>query len=131
MPLALLALAIGAFGIGTTEFIPMGLLPEVADTYGVSIPTAGYVLSVYALGVVVGGPLLAVLGIRVPRKPMLLAMMVLLIAGNLVSATAPAFGVMLTGRLVAAFAHGAFFGIGTVVAAGLVPAHERAAALAT
>ncbi|MGW0661714.1 MFS transporter [Streptodolium elevatio] len=131
MPLALLALAIGAFGIGTTEFIPMGLLPEVADTYSVSIPTAGHVLSVYALGVVVGGPLLAVLGIRVPRKRMLLSLMGVFIAGNLLSALAPGFGVMLAGRVVAAFAHGAFFGIGAVVAADLVAPRKRAAAIAT
>ncbi|WP_436771495.1 MFS transporter [Yinghuangia sp. YIM S09857] len=131
MPLALLALAIGAFGIGTTEFIPTGLLPEVADTYSVSIPTAGYVLSVYALGVVVGGPLLAVLGIRVPRKRMLLSLMGVFIAGNLLSAVAPSFGVMLAGRVVAAFAHGAFFGIGAVVAADLVAPRKRAAAIAT
>ncbi|WTW92391.1 MFS transporter [Streptomycetaceae bacterium NBC_01309] len=131
MPLALLALAIGAFGIGTTEFIPMGLLPEVADTYSVSIPTAGYVVSVYALGVVVGGPLLAVLGIRVPRKRMLLALMGVFIAGNLLSAVAPSFGVMLAGRVVSAFAHGAFFGIGSVVAADLVAPRKRAAAIAT
>ncbi|MCF2532052.1 MFS transporter [Yinghuangia soli] len=130
MPLALLALAIGAFGIGTTEFIPMGLLPEVAADFSVSIPTAGYVLSVYALGVVVGGPLLALLGIRVPRKRMLLGLMGLFIAGNLISAAAPAFGVMLAGRVVAAFAHGAFFGLGAVVAADLVAPQKRAGAIA-
>lgn len=130
MPLALLALAVGAFGIGTTEFIPMGLLPEVADSFSVSIPTAGYVLSVYALGVVVGGPLLAIGGIRVPRKPMLLGLMVLFVAGNVVSAVAPSFGVLLAGRVLAAFAHGAFFGIGAVVAADLVAPHKRAAAIA-
>lgn len=131
MPLALLALAVGAFGIGTTEFIPMGLLPEVADTFGVSIPTAGYVLSVYALGVVVGGPLLAVTGIRVPRKKMLLALMLVFIAGNLLSAVAPAYPVLLAGRVVSAFAHGAFFGIGAVVAADLVAPARRAGAIAT
>ncbi|MDI2127827.1 MFS transporter [Yinghuangia seranimata] len=130
MPVSLLALAIGAFGIGTTEFIPMGLLPEVSDSFGVSIPTAGYVLSIYALGVVVGGPLLAILGIRVPRKPMLLGLMVVFVAGNLLSAVAPTFGVMLAGRVVAAFAHGAFFGIGSVVAADLVAPQKRAGAIA-
>ncbi|WP_405362620.1 MFS transporter [Kitasatospora sp. NBC_00085] len=130
MPLALLALAISAFGIGTTEFVIMGLLPEVAGDFSVSIPTAGLLISGYALGVVVGGPLLTVLGTRIPRKGMLLMLMGLFIAGNLVSAVAPAFGLLLVGRVLAAFAHGAFFGIGSVVAAELVAPHKRAGAIA-
>lgn len=101
MPLALLALAIGAFGIGTTEFVIMGLLPEVAGTYGVSIPTAGFLVTGYALGVVLGAPLMTVLGTRIPRKRMLMLLMGLFIVGNVVSALAPAFGVMLAGRVVA------------------------------
>ncbi|MEH6375078.1 MFS transporter [Streptomyces sp. KLMMK] len=130
MPLALLALAIGAFGIGTTEFVTSGLLPEVADEFGVSIPTAGYLTTGYALGVVIGAPILAVLGSRVPRKKMLMALMGLFVAGNVLSAVAPAFGVMLAGRIVASFAHGAFFGIGAIVAAGLVAPQKKAAAIA-
>ncbi|GGX92432.1 MFS transporter [Streptomyces hiroshimensis] len=130
MPLALLALAIGAFGIGTTEFVTSGLLPEVADEFGVSIPTAGYLTTGYALGVVIGAPILAVLGSRVPRKKMLMALMGLFVAGNAISAAAPVFGVMLAGRIVASFAHGAFFGIGAIVAAGLVAPQKKAAALA-
>ncbi|MGH3313798.1 MAG: MFS transporter [Streptomyces sp.] len=129
MPLALLALAFGAFGIGTTEFVIMGLLPEVASDFGVSVPTAGLLTTGYALGVVVGAPLLAVLGTRVSRKRMLMLLMGLFIAGNLVSAVAPVFGVMLAGRVIASLAHGAFFGIGSIVAAGLVVPHRKAAAI--
>ncbi|MFE9219190.1 MFS transporter [Streptomyces lavendulae] len=130
MPLALLALAIGAFGIGTTEFVIMGLLPEVAAGYGVSIPTAGFLVTGYALGVVLGAPLMTVLGTRVPRKRMLMLLMGLFVAGNVLSALAPAFGVMLAGRVVASLAHGAFFGIGAVVAAGLVAPDKKAGAIA-
>lgn len=130
MPLALLALAIGAFGIGTTEFVIMGLLPEVAGDYGVSIPTAGFLVTGYALGVVLGAPLMTVLGTRIPRKRMLMLLMGLFIAGNVLSALAPSFGVMLAGRVVASLAHGAFFGIGSVVAAGLVAPEKKAGAIA-
>ncbi|MFD8386865.1 MFS transporter [Streptomyces sp. NPDC059679] len=131
MPLALLALAIGAFGIGTTEFVIMGLLPEVADEFHVSIPTAGYATTGYALGVVFGAPLLTLLGTRLTRKQMLTTLMGLFIAGNLLSAFAPAFLLLLAGRVLASFAHGAFFGIGAVVAADLVAPHKRAQAIAT
>ncbi|GHF42940.1 MFS transporter [Streptomyces mashuensis] len=130
MPLALLALAIGAFGIGTTEFVTSGLLPEVVDEFGVSVPTAGYLSTGYALGVVLGAPLLAVLGARIPRKRMLMGLMGLFVVGNALSAAAPAFGLLLTGRIVASLAHGAFFGIGAVVAADLVAPHKRAGAIA-
>jgi DHA1 family inner membrane transport protein len=130
MPLALLALAIGAFGIGTTEFVIIGLLPEVAHTYGVSIPTGGLLVTGYALGVVLGAPMMTVLGTRIPRKRMLMLLMGFFIAGNTLSALAPTFGLMLTGRVVASLAHGAFFGIGSVVAAGLVAPHRRAGAIA-
>ncbi|MCA6093973.1 MFS transporter [Streptomyces sp. SCA3-4] len=130
MPLALLALAIGAFGIGTTEFVTSGLLPEVADDFGVSIPTAGYLTTGYALGVVVGAPILAILGSRVPRKRMLMALMGLFVAGNALSAAAPVFALMLAGRIVASLAHGAFFGIGAIVAAGLVAPQKKAGAIA-
>ncbi|NXY93320.1 MFS transporter [Streptomyces sp. BR123] len=130
MPLALLALAIGAFGIGTTEFVIMGLLPEVAADYGVSIPTAGYLASGYALGVVFGAPLMTVLGTRIPRKRMLMLLMGLFVAGNVLSALAPVFSAMLAGRVVASLAHGAFFGIGAVVAAELVAPEKKAGAIA-
>ncbi|MGW0737434.1 MFS transporter [Streptomyces sp. NPDC002851] len=130
MPLALLALAIGAFGIGTTEFVIMGLLPEVAGDYGVSIPLAGYLVTGYALGVVLGAPLMTALGTRVSRKRMLMLLMALFIAGNVLSAVAPVFGVMLAGRVVASLAHGAFFGIGSVVAADLVAPEKKAGAIA-
>ncbi|MFD4375161.1 MFS transporter [Streptomyces sp. NPDC059202] len=130
MPLALLALAVGAFGIGTTEFVIMGLLPGIAGDYGVSIPTAGLLVTGYALGVVVGAPVLTVLGGRVSRKRMLMVLMGLFVVGNLVSAVAPSFGVMLAGRVVASLAHGSFFGIGAVVAAGLVAPERKAGAIA-
>ncbi|MFE9813897.1 MFS transporter [Streptomyces sp. NBC_00236] len=130
MPLALLALAIGAFGIGTTEFVIMGLLPEVAADFQVSIPTAGFLVTGYALGVVIGAPLMTLLGTKVSRKRMLMILMALFVIGNVVSATAPVFGVMLAGRVVASLAHGAFFGIGSVVAADLVAPHKKAGAIA-
>ncbi|MFD3942770.1 MFS transporter [Streptomyces sp. NPDC058579] len=129
MPLALLALAIGAFGIGTTEFVIMGVLPQVAGDFGVSIPTAGWLVTGYALGVVFGAPLLTVLGTKVSRKKMLLFLMGLFIVGNLLSAVAPSFGMMLAGRIVASLAHGAFFGIGSVVAADLVAPEKKASAI--
>ncbi|MFF8946349.1 MFS transporter [Streptomyces sp. NPDC014864] len=130
MPLALLALAIGAFGIGTTEFVIMGLLPQVANDFGVTIPTAGLLVTGYALGVVFGAPLMTALGTKVSRKRMLMLLMGLFIAGNLLSALAPAFSVMLIGRVVASLAHGAFFGIGSVVAADLVAPDKKAGAIA-
>ena len=130
MPAALLALAIGAFGIGTTEFVIMGLLPEVAADFGVSIPSAGLLISGYALGVVVGAPLLTAIGSKVSRKTVLIALMGVFIAGNLVSAVAPSYGVLMTGRIVAALSHGAFFGVGSVVAASLVPKAKQASAIA-
>ncbi|WP_084963645.1 MFS transporter [Thermoactinospora rubra] len=130
MPLALFALAISAFGIGTTEFIINGLLPEIARDFGVSIPAAGLLVSGYALGVAVGGPPLTMLGARLSRKTMLLALMGLFVAGNLLSALAPSYGVLMTGRFLAAFAHGAYFGVGSVVAADLVEPRRRASAIA-
>lgn len=130
MPLALLALAIGAFGIGTTEFVIMGLLPLIADDYGVSVPTAGLLVTGYALGVVVGAPLMTALGTRISRKTMLMLLMGLFVVGNLLSAVAPSFPLMLAGRIVTSLAHGAFFGIGSVVAAELVAPHKKAGAIA-
>jgi DHA1 family inner membrane transport protein len=130
MPLALLALAIGAFGIGTTEFVVLGLLPQAAADFGVSVPTAGLLVTGYALGVVVGAPLMTVLGTRIPRKRMLMLLMGLFIAGNLLTAVAPVFAVMVIGRVAASLAHGAFFGIGSVVAADLVKPAKKAGAIA-
>ncbi len=130
MPAALLALAISAFGIGTTEFVIMGLLPEVAADFGVSIPSAGLLISGYALGVVVGAPVLTALASRVPRKTVLVALMGLFIAGNVLSALAPSYGLLMTGRVVAALSHGAFFGVGSVVAASLVAPAKQASAIA-
>ncbi|MEU6713200.1 MFS transporter [Nonomuraea sp. NPDC046802] len=130
MPLALFALAISAFGIGTTEFIINGLLPDLALDFDVTIPVAGLLVSGYALGVAVGGPPLTMLGGRLSRKTMLLSLMVLFIAGNLLSALAPTYGVLMVGRFLAAFAHGAYFGVGSVVAADLVAPQKRASAIA-
>jgi DHA1 family inner membrane transport protein len=131
MPLALLALAIGAFGIGTTEFVVMGLLPQIADDFGVSIPSAGFLVTGYALGVVVGAPLMTLLGTKVGRKTMLMLLMGVFAVGNLLSALAPTFPLMLVGRIVTSLAHGAFFGIGAVVAAELVAPQKKAGAIAT
>ncbi|OEV10048.1 DHA1 family inner membrane transport protein [Streptomyces sp. Amel2xB2] len=131
MPLALLALAISAFGIGTTEFVMMGLLPNVAGDMGTSVPTAGYLVSAYAIGVVIGAPLLTAVGTRVPRKRMLVLLMGLFTVGNLASALAPGYGTLLAGRVLSGLPHGAFFGVGAVVAARLVTENRRARAVAT
>ncbi|MEE1928600.1 MFS transporter [Streptomyces sp. TRM 70351] len=130
MPLAVLALAIGAFGIGMTEFVMMGLLPNVADDLGTSVPTAGHLVSAYAIGVVVGAPLLTAVGARVPRRRMLVWLMALFTAGNLASVLAPGFGTLMAGRFLAGLPHGAFFGVGAVVAARLVAPERRARAVA-
>jgi DHA1 family inner membrane transport protein len=130
MPLALLALAIGAFGIGTTEFVIAGLLPEVAADFGVSIPTAGWLITGYALGVAAGALPMTALGTRIRRKNLLMLLMVVFVAGNALSALAPSYGVMLLGRAVAALTHGAFFGVGSVVAADLVQPEKKASAIA-
>ena len=129
MPVALLALAIGAFGIGTTEFVMMGVLPQAAADFGVDIPTAGHLISAYALGVVVGAPLLTAVAVRLPRKTMLLAMMGLFTLGNALFALSPnqEFGVAF--RFLAGLPHGAFFGAGAVVASSLVGQGERAKAV--
>ncbi|QKE82747.1 MFS transporter [Arthrobacter sp. NEB 688] len=131
MPLALLALAAGGFGIGLTEFVIAGLLPDVAGDLGVTEATAGWLISGYALSVAVGGVLLTMATARLRPKPVLLGLMVLFVAGNLISALAPTYGLLMAGRVVAALCHGAFFGIGSVVAAGLVAPERRAGAVAT
>lgn len=130
MPLGLLALAIGAFGIGLTEFVIMGLLPEVAGDFGVTEAAAGWLISGYALGVVVGALALTAATVRLRRKAVLLGLVVLFIAGNALTALAPDYSVAMIGRIVAALCHGAFFGIGSVVAASLVAPERKAAAIA-
>jgi DHA1 family inner membrane transport protein len=130
MPLALLALAISAFAIGTTEFVPTGLLPEIAADFHVDIPAAGLLVSGYALGVFVGAPLITGAVTRLRRKPVLLALLGLFVIGNIGSALAPDYALMMVSRIVASLCHGAFFGVGSVVAAGLVAPNRRAAAIA-
>ncbi|HEV7788219.1 MAG TPA: MFS transporter [Pseudonocardia sp.] len=130
MPIGLLALALGGFGIGLTEFGIMGLLPQVAADFGVSEPVAGYLISGYALSVAVGGIALTAAITRFDRRKVLLALMVLFIAGNLISALAPTYSVLMVGRIVAALCHGAFFGVGSVVAADMVAPKKRAGAIA-
>ncbi|MFZ3594220.1 MFS transporter [Streptomyces sp. BH104] len=126
MPLALLALAVGAFGIGTTEFVIMGLLPNVADDLGISIPDAGHLVSAYALGVVIGAPLLAAVTARMPRRRVLIGLMALFVVGNAVSAAAPDYHSLMLARFVSGLPHGAFFGVGAVVATSLVAPERKA-----
>lgn len=130
MPLALIALAAGCFGIGLTEFVIAGLLPEVAADFSVSAGAAGWLLTAYALSVAVGAILVTAVATRFSRKRALIAMMVIFIVGNLLSAVAPAYGVLLAGRVVSALCHGAFFGIAAVVAVSLVEPTRRAGAVA-
>ncbi|SNT21747.1 MFS transporter [Rhodococcoides kyotonense] len=130
MPLGLLALAVGGFGIGLTEFVIMGLLPEVAADFGVTESVAGWLITGYALSVVVGALAVTALVSRFPRKNVLVALMGLFIAGNFLSALAPSYEVMMAGRVVAALCHGAFFGIGSVVAADMVAPNKKAGAIA-
>jgi DHA1 family inner membrane transport protein len=130
MPLPLIALALSAFAIGTTEFVIMGMLPDVARDLGVSIPSAGLLVSGYALGVAIGAPLLAVLTSKLSRKTALQLLMIVFIVGNVLCALAPSYGLLMAARVVTSFAHGSFFGIGAVVAASLVPADKRASAIA-
>ncbi|PBQ14152.1 MFS transporter [Pseudomonas congelans] len=130
MPLSLLILALSAFAIGTTEFVIMGLLPDVAADLGVSIPGAGWLVTGYALGVAVGAPFMAMATAKLPRKAALVTLMGVFIIGNLLCALASDYNVLMFARVVTALCHGAFFGIGSVVAAGLVPANRRASAVA-
>ena len=129
MPLALWALALSAFGIGTTEFVIAGLLPQVAADFNISIPEAGNLATVYALGVFVGAPLLIILGTRIPRKGMLMLLMSLFVVGNFITATASDFNIALVGRFVTSLTHGAFFGIGAILAADLVAPNKRIQAI--
>ncbi|PZU86655.1 MAG: MFS transporter [Shinella sp.] len=124
-----IALAAGGFGIGTGEFVIMGLLPDVATTYGVSVPDAGRVITAYALGVVVGAPIIAVLAAKLPRKTLLLALMGVFALGNILSALAPGFWSFTTLRFITGLPHGAYFGVAALVAASMVPPHRRARAV--
>ncbi|MCJ1880397.1 MFS transporter [Pseudomonas nitroreducens] len=130
MPIALYALTAGAFGIGVTEFVIMGLLLEVGQDFGVSISAAGLLISGYALGVVLGAPLLTALTARWPQRRTLLGLMVIFTLGNLACALAPDYATLMAARVLTSFAHGTFFGVGSVVATSLVPAERRASAIA-
>lgn len=128
--LSIAALALGGFGIGTTEFATMGVLPAVTGDLGATIPQGGHLVSAYALGVVVGAPLLAVLGARLPRKLLLLVLMLAFTVGNALSAVAPSFETLVLARFASGLPHGAYFGIAAIVAASLVPPGRRARAVA-
>jgi DHA1 family inner membrane transport protein len=127
---ALLALAMASFGIGTTEFVIMGLLPDVARDLSVTIPQAGLLVSGYALGVAFGAPILAVATARLDRRRALLALMAIFIVGNFLCALAPSYALLMGARIVTAFCHGAFFGLGAVVASEIVPPQKKAQAIA-
>jgi len=128
--LSILALAVGAFGIGVTEFAPMGMLPNIADDLHVSIPIAGLLISAYAFGVMLGAPLMTLTTGRVPRRTLLIGLMAIFTLGNLVAAVSNSYGMLLAARLITSLNHGAFFGVGAIVAAGLVPENRRAGAVA-
>ena len=129
--LGLLALAVGAFGIGVTEFAPMGLLPVIARDLQVSIPAAGLLISAYALGVMIGAPLMTLTTGRVPRRMLLIGLAGIFTAGNLLAAVSDSYAMLLVARVLTSFNHGAFFGVGSVVAAGLVAPERRASAVAS
>ncbi|MFD4292921.1 MFS transporter [Rhodococcus sp. NPDC058505] len=127
----MLALALGGFGIGTTEFVAMGLLPEMSTGLGISEPTAGHVISAYALGVVVGAPTIAALTARMPRRTLLIVLMVAFTVGNAASVFAPSYATLMAARFVAGLPHGAYFGVAALVAAHLAEPGRRAKAVAT
>lgn len=131
MRFAILAMALGAFAIGLTEFAVMGLLPQIAGEMAVSIPAAGNLITAYALGVVVGAPLLTAAAVRLPRRSMLVLFMALFAAGNALAAVAPVFEVLVAARFLSGLPHGAFFGVASLVAASLVAEHRRASAVAS
>ncbi len=126
---AMLAMALGGFGIGTTEFVAMGLLPNIASSVDVSEPTAGYVVSSYALGVVVGAPLIAALTARMSRRTLLIGLMVAFTVGNAATVLAPNFATLMVARFVAGLPHGAYFGVAALVAAHLAGPRHRAKAV--
>lgn len=130
MPLALWALALSAFAIGTTEFVIVGLIPTIAASLQVSVPSAGLLVSLYALGVAIGAPLLTAMTGRVPRKQLLLGLMVLFTIGNLVAWMAPDYTALMAARVLTGLAHGVFFSIGSTIATSLVPKEKAASAIA-
>ncbi|AOH84351.1 MFS transporter [Sphingomonas panacis] len=129
--LGLMALAVGAFGIGVTEFAPMGLLPVIARDLQVSIPAAGLLISAYALGVMIGAPLMTLTTGQVPRRTLLIGLAGIFTAGNLLAAVSDSYALLLVARVLTSFNHGAFFGVGSVVAAGLVAPERKASAVAS
>ncbi len=129
--LALLALGLGGFAIGTTEFVTMGLLPDIAAGIGVDIPTGGHVISAYAVGVVVGAPVIAALGARLPRRLLVVGLMTALLAGNALTALAPGYRTLLVARVVAGLPHGAYFGVASLIAASLVAPQLRGRAVSS
>ena len=130
MPIALLALTLSAFAIGTTEFVIVGLLPTVAADLSISIPSAGLLVSLYALGVAIGAPVLTALTGKLPRKALLLALMALFTVGNLLAWQAPRYETLVAARILTGLAHGVFFSIGSTIATGLVPREKAASAIA-
>ena len=130
MPIALLALMISAFAIGTTEFVIVGLLPTVAADLQISLPSAGLLVSLYALGVAIGAPVLTALTGRLPRKTLLLGLMALFTLGNLLAWQAPGYNSLIAARILTGLAHGVFFSIGPTIATGLVPKEKAASAIA-
>ncbi|KMK68204.1 MFS transporter [Puniceibacterium sp. IMCC21224] len=130
MPLALWALTISAFAVGTTEFVIVGLLPTIADSLGVSLPSAGLLVSLYALGVTIGAPVLTALTGGLPRKTLLLALMTLFIVGNAFAAFAPGYGSLIIARFITGLAHGVFFAIASTIATSLVPRDKESSAIA-
>ncbi|MHA3979250.1 MFS transporter [Halovulum sp. GXIMD14794] len=130
MPLALWALTISAFAVGTTEFVIVGLIPTIAESLGVSLPSAGLLVSLYALGVTIGAPVLTALTGRMPRKALLLALLTLFIAGNAFAAFAPGYGSLIVARFITGLAHGVFFAIASTIATGLVSRDKESSAIA-
>ncbi|RRU07472.1 MFS transporter [Stenotrophomonas sp. 278] len=130
IPLALLALTLGAYAIGTTEFVIVGLIPTIAADLGVTLPSAGLLVSLYALGVAVGAPVLTALTGRVPRKTLLVALMLLFTVGNLIAWMAPTYGSLIVARVLTGLAHGVFFSIGSIIATSVVPKEKAASAIA-
>lgn len=130
IPLALLALTLGAFAIGTTEFVIVGLLPTIAADLQVSLPSAGLLVSLYALGVAIGAPVLTALTGRVPRKTLLVALMLVFTLGNLVAFLAPGYNALIVARILTGLAHGVFFSIGSIIATSVVPKEKAASAIA-
>jgi predicted MFS family arabinose efflux permease len=131
MPLALLALTISAFAIGTTEFVIVGLIPTIAADLGVSLPSAGLLVSLYAMGVAIGAPVLTALTGKLPRKTLLLSLMALFTVGNLLAWLSPGYETLIAARILTGLAHGVFFSIGSTIATGLVPKEKAASAIAT